>query len=90
MILEILDIEVLIEDIKCHRSDKFLTVEEYVMWTVNNDISLDFLNLIFQVKLTLTKNHKLYEYRYYITNYFIGLGVPYCLRFKTSFAPRRA
>ncbi|XP_039299269.1 ubiquitin carboxyl-terminal hydrolase 32 isoform X1 [Nilaparvata lugens] len=30
-------------------SDKGLTVEEYLMWTVDNQLPMDFLNLLFQV-----------------------------------------
>ncbi|XP_075218366.1 ubiquitin specific protease 32 isoform X2 [Lycorma delicatula] len=39
-----------IKDLNHHAaSDKGLTVEEYLMWTVNNPLPMHFLNLLFQV-----------------------------------------
>lgn len=56
------DKEVVLEDIRSHRSDEDparqdLTLEEYVIWTVHNNISMDFLNLIYQVKQYSMKSH---------------------------------
>ena len=47
------DREVVLEDIKSHRSGDALTLEEYVIWTVHNNISMDFLDLIYQVRTPL-------------------------------------
>jgi hypothetical protein len=38
-------------DIKKYASGDGLTTEEYLMWTVNNPLPMDFLNLIFQVSM---------------------------------------
>lgn len=41
----------IIKELSCHAtsSDKGLTVEEYLMWTVDNPLPMHFLNLLFQV-----------------------------------------
>lgn len=39
----------IIDDIKKYASSEGLTLEEYLMWTVDNNLSSHFLNLLFQV-----------------------------------------
>ncbi|XP_046979817.1 ubiquitin carboxyl-terminal hydrolase 32 [Schistocerca americana] len=44
------DVEMVMKDIRRHAtSEKGLTTEEYLMWTVENPLPMDFLNLLFQV-----------------------------------------
>lgn len=43
----------IIEDVKKYASSEGLTLEEYLMWTVDNNLSSHFLNLLFQVSFTI-------------------------------------
>ncbi|XP_023716699.1 ubiquitin carboxyl-terminal hydrolase 32 isoform X2 [Cryptotermes secundus] len=43
------DTAAILADIRKHASGDGLTTEEYLMWTVNNPLPMDFLNLLFQV-----------------------------------------
>ena len=45
------DTTALLADIRKHASGDGLTTEEYLMWTVNNSLPMDFLNLLFQVSV---------------------------------------
>lgn len=53
ILFEFPDKEIVLKDIKSHTNGEALTVGEYVIWTVRNNISMDFLNLIYQVKSVL-------------------------------------
>lgn len=68
------DKEVVLEDIRSHRSDEDparedLTLEEYVIWTVHNNISMDFLNLIYQVKHYLLKSRFSEYYQVFVFSF---------------------
>lgn len=45
------DTAAILADIRKHASGDGLTTEEYLMWTVNNPLPMDFLNLLFQVSV---------------------------------------
>lgn len=45
------DTAAILADIRKHASGDGLTTEEYLMWTVNNPLPMEFLNLLFQVSL---------------------------------------
>jgi len=50
-LLSFTDTSAILSDIQTYASGDGLTTEEYLMWTVNNPLPVDFLNLLFQVSL---------------------------------------
>lgn len=44
-----IDAKSVVAELASRASDKGLTIEEYLMWTVDNPLPVDFLNLLFQV-----------------------------------------
>jgi len=50
-LLSLTDTSAILADIRTYASGDGLTTEEYLMWTVNNPLPVDFLNLLFQVSL---------------------------------------
>lgn len=61
-----------------------LTVEEYLLWAVDNPLTSLFQQLIFQVKIISHKNLSIYSI------YFLTPGLPCCAGSETDFSARRA
>lgn len=62
------DEEEVLADMKRRASPKGLTIEDYLMWSMDSPLSMDFLCLLFQVSNSFMK-YKLGELVFFINTY---------------------